>query len=494
VTPTITWANPAPITYGTPLGPTQLNATASMEGRRVEGAFTYSPPAETVLNGGNQTLSVTFTPADTRGGLIHSAEATATINVQKATPKITWANPAPIINGMPLGATQLNATASWTVLGSSVSVPGNFNYSPPAGTVLPVGNNQTLSVTFTPTDTADYTTASATATINVTVMPQPIVNTIYLPEVAAITGINNFPPPPGVLGGVEAGIGVMGSSDAGIGILGGSNSGTGVFGTSNSGTGVEGQSTSGTAVTGGSTSGRGVWGVSNSGTGVLGESTSFDAVVGETSSDAHAGVTGHNLTAGGNGGVGVHGIGGIFAGKFDGNVLVNGALTTMGNAQLGGDVHVTGTHTVDKDIILTGAGDCAERFDVQADAAIEPGTVMVLDEDELLRVCERGYDRKVAGVISGAGDLRAGLILAGYKDGNDSAHNSLPLALVGKVYCKVDAQYGPIDVGDLLTTSSTPGHAMKAGDPVQAFGAVIGKALRPLKSGQGLVPILVALQ
>jgi hypothetical protein len=63
-----------------------------------------------------------------------------------------------------------------------------------------------------------------------------------------------------------------------------------------------------------------------------------------------------------------------------------------------------------------------------------------------------------------------------------------------QVYCKVDAQYAPIEVGDLLTTSPTPGHAMKAADPFKAFGAVIGKALQPLHTGQGLLPILIALQ
>jgi hypothetical protein len=70
----------------------------------------------------------------------------------------------------------------------------------------------------------------------------------------------------------------------------------------------------------------------------------------------------------------------------------------------------------------------------------------------------------------------------------------MPVALVGKVYCKVDAHYASIEVGDLLTTSDTPGHAMKATDPLKAFGSVIGKALRPLEAGQGLVPILIALQ
>ena len=64
---------------------------------------------------------------------------------------------------------------------------------------------------------------------------------------------------------------------------------------------------------------------------------------------------------------------------------------------------------------------------------------------------------------------------------------------MGKVCCKADAQFGPIEVGDLLTTSPTPGHAMKASDPAKAFGAVIGKALGSLKAGTGLIPIIVAL-
>jgi hypothetical protein len=68
-----------------------------------------------------------------------------------------------------------------------------------------------------------------------------------------------------------------------------------------------------------------------------------------------------------------------------------------------------------------------------------------------------------------------------------------PIALVGKVFCKVDA-YGAVEIGDLLTTSTTPGHAMKAADPLKAFGSVIGKALRPLKWDRGLIPILIALQ
>jgi hypothetical protein len=66
--------------------------------------------------------------------------------------------------------------------------------------------------------------------------------------------------------------------------------------------------------------------------------------------------------------------------------------------------------------------------------------------------------------------------------------------LLGKAYCKVDASYAPSDVGDLLTSSDTPGHAMKATDPLKAIGAILGKSLLPLKEGRGLIPILIALQ
>jgi hypothetical protein len=79
-------------------------------------------------------------------------------------------------------------------------------------------------------------------------------------------------------------------------------------------------------------------------------------------------------------------------------------------------------------------------------------------------------------------------------DRQQNGENRLPIALMGKVFCKVDASLGAVEIGDLLTTSPTPGHAMKATDPLKAFGAVIGKALRPLADGQGLIPVLVALQ
>ncbi|NYF54053.1 beta strand repeat-containing protein, partial [Tunturiibacter gelidoferens] len=147
-TPVITWANPAAITYGTALSATQLNASAS-----VAGSFAYSPAAGSIPAAGTDTLSVTFTPSDATD--YTTATATVQLVVNKASPVITWANPAAITYGTALSATQLNATAS---------VAGSFAYTPAAGNIPTVGTN-TLSVTFTPTDAANYTTATKTVQI-----------------------------------------------------------------------------------------------------------------------------------------------------------------------------------------------------------------------------------------------------------------------------------------------------------------------------------------
>jgi hypothetical protein len=149
-------------------------------------------------------------------------------------------------------------------------------------------------------------------------------------------------------------------------------------------------------------------------------------------------------------------------------------------------IHVDGKSG---DIQLLNA-DFAEDFDISGSEDIEPGTVMSFDQEGNLRQSQEAYDKKVAGVLSGAGNYKPGIVL----DRNESQQRRKPLALVGKVYCKVDARCSPIEVGDLLTSSPTPGHAMKADDHVKAFGAVIGKALTPLGTGQGLIRILVALR
>jgi hypothetical protein len=149
-TPIITWTTPASVAYGTALSATQLDAAAS-----VAGTLAYTPAAGTVPLAGSQTLSVTFTPTNTTD--YSTATASVTLTVNKATPTITWATPVAIISGTALSATQLDATAS---------VPGTLVYSPVSGTVLASGS-QTLSVTFTPTDTTDYATATGSVTLTV---------------------------------------------------------------------------------------------------------------------------------------------------------------------------------------------------------------------------------------------------------------------------------------------------------------------------------------
>lgn len=151
-------------------------------------------------------------------------------------------------------------------------------------------------------------------------------------------------------------------------------------------------------------------------------------------------------------------------------------------------LHVNGDAIVTGDIALGGA-DLAEDFVVAPEDDAEPGTVMVLAGEERVRSSDAPYDTRVAGVVSGAGGLTPGVVL-----GRREEPPRGRLALAGKVYCKVDAGPAPIGIGDLLTTAELRGHAMRALNGSRAFGAVLGKALRPLAGGQGLIPILVALQ
>ena len=226
----------------------------------------------------------------------------------------------------------------------------------------------------------------------------------------------------------------------------------------------------------------GISGTSDSSDGVRATSTSGNGLSARSSSSTAifaASATSNGVSAFGGGDNGV----GIFAQASARRAPPAGKNPVAGSFD--GDVEVTG------DIRFIGPGQhCAEDFDVAGLEKIEPGTVMVIDAFGVLRQSERAYDKRVAGVVSGAGDFRPAIILGTQQAGSNRA----PIALLGKVYCKVDAGYSPVEVGDLLTTSPTPGHAMKADDPLKAFGSVIGKALRPLLAGQQLVPILIALQ
>lgn len=235
--------------------------------------------------------------------------------------------------------------------------------------------------------------------------------------------------------------------------------GAGVFGTSQGYEGVHGETTSNTAAAVGAinkgTGGAAFYGISQGGEGVHGE----------TNSPTFAGVAGYALNPNGTG-AGVYGEsrGKGPAGFFKGNVMVTG------------------------DVMLINA-DCAEEFEVTGPDAV-PGTVMAIGPSGALVPSQEAYSKKVVGIVSGAGGFRPAIIL----DRQGPRTGRAPIALIGKVCVKVDAQYGAVEPGDLLTSSPTPGHAMKAADARRAFGSVIGKALGTVTSGQGIVAALVVRQ
>jgi len=143
---------------------------------------------------------------------------------------------------------------------------------------------------------------------------------------------------------------------------------------------------------------------------------------------------------------------------------------------------------------ITGGSDLSEQFDIATEKQeVKAGTVVCIDplNPGQLAVCRKAYDRTVAGVISGAGGVTPGMLMGQKGTAADGAH---PVALSGRVYVHCDASNGAIQPGDLLTSSNTPGHAMKVTDFAKAQGAIIGKAMSSLAEGKGLVLVLVSLQ
>jgi hypothetical protein len=160
-------------------------------------------------------------------------------------------------------------------------------------------------------------------------------------------------------------------------------------------------------------------------------------------------------------------------------------------------LEITGSGLVSVSALqITGGADLSEKFDVAAGSGapeIQPGMVVAIDpiNPGKLELSHRAYDRRVAGVISGAGGVQTGMMMGHEGTLADGKH---PVALSGRVYVLVDASHGAIRPGYLLTTSPTPGHAMKVRNSSKAQGAIIGKAMTGLKSGKGLVLALVSLQ
>lgn len=176
----------------------------------------------------------------------------------------------------------------------------------------------------------------------------------------------------------------------------------------------------------------------------------------------------------------------------DGDILLFPSSATSLSADADATIHLDANAG---DIILRNA-DCAEEFDVLPEVDAEPGTVMALGAEGQLRPSLHAHERGVVGVVSGAGAYRPGIVLDRQRDRHADGRPRVrrPIALVGKVYVKVVDETGPIAIGDLLVPSSVPGHAMRAGDALTAFGSVIGKALAPHAAGSGLIPMVIALQ
>jgi hypothetical protein len=160
--------------------------------------------------------------------------------------------------------------------------------------------------------------------------------------------------------------------------------------------------------------------------------------------------------------------------------------------EIDGDYNGDGRITTNE-IQITGGSDLSEFFELSDENNIEKGMVVCIDENNpgQLKKSEKSFDKTVAGIVSGANNIKPGLVMSQKGTIADGEHL---IALSGRVYCMVDATIVPVEIGDMLTTSNNPGHAMKVTDYNRAQGAIIGKAMTSLKSGKGLVLVLVSLQ
>ncbi|MCI0515109.1 hypothetical protein L0128_17995, partial [candidate division KSB1 bacterium] len=175
-------------------------------------------------------------------------------------------------------------------------------------------------------------------------------------------------------------------------------------------------------------------------------------------------------------------------------IMAKGSGTTTGTLYIQHDGGNTdfGGRVICSELQLTGGSDLAEPFEIKEPNQIVPGMVVVIDPENpgKLKISTQAYDRRVAGIVSGAGGIKPGVRMM-----SDPAHeNNHHVALTGRVYALGDASFGAIEPGDLLTTAPTAGYTMKVTDYQKAQGAILGKAMTRLDEGQGLVLVLVSLQ
>ncbi len=174
-----------------------------------------------------------------------------------------------------------------------------------------------------------------------------------------------------------------------------------------------------------------------------------------------------------------------------GQITLYSADGTIATIEIDGNYSGDGRITTDE-LQIKGGSDLAEPFDIEMPEKIEKGMVLCIDNNNpgKLKMSDKAYDRRVAGVLSGANGIKPGIIMG--QEGTITDGEYL-VTLTGRVYCWADATNESIKPGDMLTTSNIPGHAMKVTDYSKAHGAIIGKAMTSLKSGKGLVLVLVTL-
>ena len=185
-----------------------------------------------------------------------------------------------------------------------------------------------------------------------------------------------------------------------------------------------------------------------------------------------------------------NGTAGYFLNRAGGNIIVG----HVGQNDDQSVFRVDGNGTVFADGGFQPSGaDFAESIAVTGDRAkYVAGDLLVIDSsaNRSLALAQQPYSTLVAGIYS----TKPGLLGTTRKMDEGTPKTEVPLAVVGIVPCKVTTENGPIAAGDLLVTSSTPGHAMKGTDRNRMLGAVVGKALEPMASGKGVIQVLVTFQ
>lgn len=146
------------------------------------------------------------------------------------------------------------------------------------------------------------------------------------------------------------------------------------------------------------------------------------------------------------------------------------------------------------EIQINGGSDLAEMFEISnPEAEIRKGLLVSIDPDYpgQLRISDKAYDQKIAGIVAGANGVKPGILMG--QKGSPAFGDDL-ITLSGRTYVKANTSNGAINVGDFLTSSDISGEAMKVNRLKKARGSIIGKAMTPLKTGSDYVLVLVNLQ